>query len=219
MNIKTIGFSLFAFFLFGSLTLIENNKAPKISNHSIEEIENEEAIAIEEETSSASNYLNYNVPLSQLVDQPVQAEKFSLLVQKSSYSLFVKYNGRVIKSYPCVFGENPVNDKLKQGDNCTPEGNFSISDIREHFIWGYFLAFDYPNGNSWEKHNRAKQDGRIEQEANIGGDVGIHGVVDGLESLIDSKNNWTEGCVSMKNTDVSEIAQNLAAGTPIKIVY
>ncbi len=211
MNLKAISYSFVSLFLLLSLTTLEKEKIhvnPSLSK-----------TVTCDEFSSNTNYLNYNIPLSQLVDQPIQTDRFSILVQKSSYTLFIKYDGRVVKSYPCVFGSNPVSDKLKQGDMCTPEGNFYISDIREHFIWGYFMAFDYPNGESWVKHNRAKQDGRIEPDASIGGDVGIHGVVDGLESYIDTKNNWTEGCVSMKNVDVRELATHLAAGTPIRIVY
>ena len=167
----------------------------------------------------APTYVNYGVPIAELVPPPINAQNFSLLVQKSSYTLFLKYNGRIIKSYPCVFGSNPVTDKMKQGDMCTPEGNFTIIDIREHFIWGYFMEFDYPNHESWEKYSLARTNGLVNELDDIGGDVGIHGVVDGLESFIDNKNNWTEGCVSMKNADLIDLATNLAPGTPVKIVY
>ncbi len=165
------------------------------------------------------SYLNYGIPLDQLIPKPIYNNHFSILIQKSSYTLFLKYEGRVVKSYPCVFGPDPIQDKLRQGDNRTPEGNFTISEIREHFIWGYFLEFDYPTFESWDKHFIAKSYGVIPQDADIGGSVGIHGVVDGLEHLIDTKNNWTEGCVSIKNTDVNELARYLAVGTPVKIVY
>lgn len=171
------------------------------------------------EAAPNEGHLNYGVPVSQLVSHPIQKQNFSVLVQKSSYTVFLKYNGRVIKSYPCVFGSNPISDKLKQGDMCTPEGNFKISDVREHFIWGYFIAFDYPNQESWEKHNYAKSTGQLSSSADIGGSLGFHGVIEGLESYIDTKNNWTEGCVSVKNTDVNELAEYLQVGTPVKIVY
>lgn len=170
-------------------------------------------------TSEAENYYNYGIPLSQLIPQPYSPNGFSILVQKSSYTLFLKYNGRLIKSYPCVFGPDPIGDKRRQGDNRTPEGNFTIIDIREHFIWGYFLEIDYPNHHSWDKHNKAKFYREIPDTSDIGGDIGLHGVVDGWESYIDTKNNWTEGCVSLKNIDVIELANHIAIGTPIKIVY
>ncbi len=169
--------------------------------------------------NSNNHYLNYSTPLGQLLPNGYNPGNLSILVQKSSYTLFLKYNGNVIKSYPCVFGPEPIDDKLRQGDNCTPEGNFTITDIREHFIWGYFFEFDYPNMTSWDKHNTAKEYGVIPTDASIGGSVGIHGVVDGLENLIDSKNNWTEGCVSIKNQDILELAQYIPVGTAVKIIY
>lgn len=165
------------------------------------------------------NYFNYGIPLEQLIHEPIAKHDFSVLVQKSSYTLFLKYRGKLIKSYPCVFGPDPINDKRMQGDNRTPEGNFYLTDIREHFIWGYFLEINYPTMNSWVKHDNAKYSSEIPDTADIGGDLGLHGVVDGLEYYIDGKNNWTEGCVAMKNPDIIELAEHLGLGTPIKIVY
>lgn len=169
--------------------------------------------------TNGGSYFNYSIPLKQLVPPTADAHRFSVIVQKSSYTLFVKYNGRLVKSYPCVFGESPIGDKRMEGDNRTPEGNFYLSDIREHFIWGYFLEIDYPNHNSWLKHEEAKFNRAIPDTASIGGDLGLHGVVEGFEHYIDTKNNWTEGCVSLKNRDIIELAENLPIGTPIKIIY
>jgi len=171
------------------------------------------------EYNSNADYLNYGVPVDQLVYGPIDKSLFSILVQKSSYSTFLKYNGRVIKSYPCVFGESPIEDKRMQGDMRTPEGQFRITDIRRHEIWGFFMELDYPNHHSWNKHKEAKVYHSIPENADIGGDIGIHGLVEGLEYYIDSKNNWTEGCVSLKNIDVYEMARYLKVGTPVTIVY
>lgn len=174
---------------------------------------------VEKKELNTNTYYNYGVPLNQLLPTPYSKNSLSVLVQKSSYTVYLKYDGRLVKSYPCVFGEDPIQDKRMRGDMRTPEGDFQITEIREHFIWGYFLEIDYPNHHSWEKHNQAKEYQTIPSHANIGGDVGFHGVADGLESYIDIKNNWTEGCVSLKNADVTELANYLKVGTPIKIVY
>ncbi len=168
---------------------------------------------------SSDDYLNYGVPISQLIPGTINKSGFSVLVQKSSYTLFLKYHGRLIKSYPCVFGPDPIEDKRMQGDNRTPEGHFYINEIVQHDLWGYFIGIDYPNESSWNKHNTAKAYAVIPSEASIGGDIGIHGVVDGLESFIDRKNNWTEGCVSVKNQDIYELARYLVTGSPVRIVY
>lgn len=164
-------------------------------------------------------YYNYSIPLYQLLPQPINPSGFSILVQKSSYTLFLKYNGQLIKSYPCVFGENPIEDKRMRGDMKTPEGSFFITEIREHYLWDSFIEIDYPNNESWMKHFDAKYNYEIPDSAAIGGDIGIHGIVDGWEQYIDNRENWTEGCVALKNKDVRELATFLTSGTLVKIVY
>lgn len=175
--------------------------------------------AFKSKTADVNNHYNYHTPLNQLIPSNANKSDISLLVQKSSYSVFVNYKGQLIKSYPCVFGKDPVNDKQMKGDNRTPEGNFKITSFREHFIWGYFIGIDYPNEESWAKFNQNLTHNIIPQDANIGGSVGFHGVVDGLESFIDTKNNWTEGCISLKNQDITEIANYMQPGISVKIVY
>jgi len=165
------------------------------------------------------NHLNYGIPVSQLVPSPYYKNRFSVLVQKSSYSLFLKYEGRIIKSYPCVFGLDPVGDKLQKGDKRTPEGQFRINGIRKNDLWAYFLSVDYPTADSRQKHEKAKYYGQIPKDAHIGGAIGFHGVADGLESWIDTRANWTDGCIALKNQDINELVRYLGSGTEVLIVY
>jgi len=171
------------------------------------------------EKVSVVDYYNYHIPLSNLVHQPVNKSGFQVLIQKSSYTLFLKYNGRLVKSYPVVFGADPIGDKRMKGDKRTPEGRFRINGVRNHDLWAYFISLDYPNHESWTKHEKAKYYYEIPQTANIGGAIGIHGVADGLESWIDSKSNWTDGCIAMKNRDIKELARNIGSGTEVLIFY
>lgn len=110
-----------------------------------------------------------------------------------------------LKSYPVVFGFNPVDDKLRQGDGCTPEGVFKIRAKYPNKDWSKFIWIDYPNKDSWKKFQQAKDAGIIPKDASIGGDVGIHGVPKGADYAIDEKQNWTLGCISLKNKDIDEI--------------
>jgi murein L,D-transpeptidase YafK len=50
----------------------------------------------------------------------------------------------IIKQYPVVLGGNPVDDKLLQGDLCTPEGNFLIHAKYPHKSWEKFIWINYP---------------------------------------------------------------------------
>ena len=127
------------------------------------------------------------------------------------------YNNEEIKSYPVVFGSNPIDDKLRQGDSCTPEGIFKVRAHYPHKSWSKFIWIDYPTEDSWKKHNTAKSSGFITENAAIGGEIGIHGVPEGYDNMIDEKYNWTLGCISLKNVDVNEIYMIIKVGTKIEI--
>jgi murein L,D-transpeptidase YafK len=163
--------------------------------------------------------INYNIPIFHLLDSlKLNKTQASLFVKKSSYRLEIRVNNQVVKSYPVVFGFNPVDDKLKEGDGCTPEGVFKIKAMYPHKSWSKFIWFDYPNDASRVKYNNARKKGIIPKESKIGGDVGIHGVPKGADDAIDQHQNWTLGCVSLKNKDIDEIYSFAFVGMKIEIV-
>lgn len=165
-----------------------------------------------------SSFLNYDKEISQILNfKKIDKNKISLLVEKPKYKLTVNYDGKPIKSYPIVLGFDPVNDKLSQGDGCTPEGKFMIKGSRPHKFWSKFLLLNYPTKDSWKKHRIAKKRMKIPLTAAIGGDIGIHGVPNDLDSLIDQKSNWTLGCISLKNKDINELYQWVKKGTTVRI--
>lgn len=145
------------------------------------------------------------------VEEPALTELLSkgvsvdILIDKSDYKLSVFFADKLIKEYNVVFGGNPVDDKEKEGDKCTPEGVFGIRDKYPHARWSKFIWIDYPNAESWKKFNQRRAKGIIKENESIGGEVGIHGVPEGMDYLIDEKQNWTLGCISLKNKDVDEI--------------
>lgn len=166
---------------------------------------------------ASNNLLNYEQSLNELIDQPIDKSATSLLVEKSKYRLTIYYQQTPIKAYPVVFGANPQGDKLKEGDLKTPEGIYSIRDLYPHPSWSKFIWLDYPNSDSWRKHWQAKREGEIAALATIGGEIGIHGVPPGQDSLIEDGNNWTWGCVSLRNGDVEEIYEVVEVGTKVEI--
>jgi len=161
-------------------------------------------------------YLNYSIDIQELIPN-LDVDSTSILIEKSEYKLTILYNGAKIKSYPVVFGSNPIDDKLREGDCCTPEGLFSVRDLYPHRSWSKFIWIDYPTSESWENHNSALAEGLIPQNSSIGGEIGIHGVPNGCDNLIDEKYNWTLGCISLKNSDVNEIYKIIKDGIKIEI--
>jgi murein L,D-transpeptidase YafK len=156
--------------------------------------------------------------LSEILDSlHIDKAGISVLIDKSDYRLYICYQKNILKSYPVVFGKNTQDDKLMQGDNCTPEGSFRIIDKYPHKSWSKFIWINYPNEESWRKHKTAKSAGRIPANAQIGGDIGIHGVPAGMDYLIDLRYNWTLGCISLKNKDIDEIYPFITKTTKIEI--
>lgn len=170
-------------------------------------------------TPDRSQLLNYNRTINDILNTGmIDTSKTSILIEKSKGTLTLYYDRQPIKSYPVVFGGNPTGDKLREGDLKTPEGIFKVRDLYPHSSWSKFIWLDYPNANSWHKHLEAKQQGVIPISATIGGEIGIHGVPPGRDDLIDSKNNWTLGCISLKNKDVDELYHAIQTGTTVEIM-
>ena len=165
-----------------------------------------------------NKHLNYDLSLKKILASNVDKNQISILIEKSKYRLTVYFNLKPVKSYPVVFGDNPVDDKLKEGDLRTPEGIFKIKDLYPHQNWSKFLWIDYPNKSSWRKHTKAKLGGKIAWNDTIGGEVGIHGVPKNSDNLIDDGMNWTWGCISMKNKDVDDLYEFVQKGTEVEII-
>ena len=126
-----------------------------------------------------------------------------IVVHKLSRKLTFYQGITPLKSYPIVLGNDPYNDKLCQGDACTPEGVYRVRAKYPHSRWDAFIWLDYPNTQNWLKFARAKEAGHLPPDAEIGGEVGIHGTEDPLRNL--SGENWTKGCISLQNRDLEEI--------------
>jgi murein L,D-transpeptidase YafK len=126
-----------------------------------------------------------------------------LLVSKRERRMTVYRGTTPIKSYPIVLGRNPKNDKLREGDLCTPEGVYKVVTKRPHQRWSKFILLDYPNQQNWLKFAQAKKEGKISPAANIGNAIGIHGTEDDNKNL--RGDNWTRGCISLINQHVDEI--------------
>ncbi|HQV05441.1 MAG: L,D-transpeptidase [Chitinophagaceae bacterium] len=143
--------------------------------------------------------------------------KVSIVIDKSDYELSVYDNLGWYATYPVVFGNNSLGDKKMQGDKNTPEGHFTIIAKRVHPKWCRFISLNYPNEESREKFAQRKRRGEIPSNASIGGGIGIHGTWPHDDYLIDRYNNWTEGCISMKNEDVIDLYRYVTNGTEVTI--
>ncbi len=162
--------------------------------------------------------MEHSTPLSELVDSlGIDTNALSIYVSKSDYRLSVMYGQEVLRSYPIVLGDNPVDDKRMEGDMCTPEGDFSIRNLYPHKRWTYFIWIDYPTAESWKKFEAAKVSGEIPADATIGGEVGIHGVPDGMDFWIATGINWTHGCMALYTKGIKDLYPVCYVGMKVRI--
>jgi murein L,D-transpeptidase YafK len=146
------------------------------------------------------------IPLARMMDSlHLDPKTVRFHVDKSERHFDVYANDSLLKTYPCVLGEKPVGDKFHQGDRKTPEGTFTFRSKRIHASWHKFVWVDYPNAESYRRFKERKGQGLIPAGKDIGGEIGIHGVPDGMDHWIEAGEDWTWGCIALKNADVDEI--------------
>ncbi len=168
-------------------------------------------------TGFVNNNDLYNV---RITTANINADKVFLLIDKSDYRMYVYEDVTLRKIYKVVFGSRDQGDKRKEGDRLTPEGTFHIQSKRIDKLWSRFLLLDYPNEASLERFHQMQEEGLISASATPGGGIGIHGVESGsgiTDTYVESRINWTLGCISMKNNDVNELFEFIKVGTPVII--
>ncbi len=140
-----------------------------------------------------------------------------VVVDKSKYCVQLCYRKKIIKAYKAVFGPNPKANKCMEGDRCTPEGWFKISNKNPNSKYNKFMLISYPNDTAIARFNKMKEKGLIPKSARIGGDIGIHGIWQGGDDLIEMGVGWTDGCIALKNVDIEDLYKFIKIGTRVYI--
>jgi murein L,D-transpeptidase YafK len=147
----------------------------------------------------------------------VNRNPYYIIVDKSDYELKVFDDEGWYATYPIVFGSKDLSDKMREGDKRTPTGKFKIILKKYHPKWGPELLLDYPNEESYRRFNERKQKGQIPATARIGNGIAIHATRPGEEWTVDNFYNWTDGCVSVKYTEMKDLFEYIPVGTPVTI--
>jgi murein L,D-transpeptidase YafK len=141
-----------------------------------------------------------------------------VVIVKSNYELKVYDQDGWYGTYPVVFGSKSLGDKMMEGDRRTPEGTYHIASKRPHEKWDKMMLIDFPTRSDIEKFNARKAKGLIPRSAKIGGGIAIHGTWPHDDLAVDLYQNWTNGCIALKNEDVDELYDLLPVGTTVQIV-
>lgn len=140
-----------------------------------------------------------------------------IVIDKSDYELKVYDDEGWYATYPIVFGSKDLSDKMKEGDKRTPDGKFKVILKKIHPKWGPELLLDYPNDISVQRFNQRKAQGLIPKTAKIGSGIAIHATRPDEEWTVDNFYNWTDGCVSVKYTEMKDLFSYIPVGTPVTI--
>lgn len=155
-----------------------------------------------------------NVPIN---PDTLNPDDLLVVINKSRYTLDVYYRRSRIRSYKAVFGPNPKENKKMKGDRCTPEGWYHIVEKHASARYNKFLALDYPNDSARVRFAKLKANGLVLPNAEIGGDVGIHGVWKGGDNMVEMGIGWTDGCIALRNEDIDELYRIVSRGVRVLI--
>ena len=168
-----------------------NNNAPKVAS-----------------TPTSPHQSNHNeaIALNSVVIDKV-------FVKKSTRTMQLLSQGKVIRNYHIALGDNPKGHKTTQGDERTPEGIYTLDYKNENSIAYRSIHISYPN-----KADIAQAKAR---GVNPGGAIMIHGQMNGYEKFtkFNQQRNWTDGCIAVTNDEMDEIMDAVRIGTPIEIEW
>ncbi len=134
-----------------------------------------------------------------------------VLVVKSESTLYLIKNRKILKRYKVSLGANPKGHKRQEGDKRTPEGAYILDYKKIDSTFYKAIHISYPNGEDVRRARKAGVD--------PGGCIMIHGQKNGCGTGSISRHiNWTDGCIALSNSDMDEIWESVAVGTPIKIL-
>lgn len=134
-----------------------------------------------------------------------------VVVIKSKRLLMLLKEGEIFKAYRIALGKNPSGHKIKAGDQRTPEGSYIIDSRNARSKFYRAIHISYPNESDVSNAQR--------RGVSPGGSIMIHGLPNGFSRVgkLHRVQDWTDGCIAVTNTEMEEIWEYVADGTPIEI--
>ena len=151
-----------------------------------------------------------------LIARPVLASDFpvadKVIVEKSARKLYLLKNGESIRTFDIALGVEPVGDKVREGDQKTPEGSYLLDGRNPDSDYFLSIHVSYPN----KKERRQAQLKGVDP----GGAIMIHGQpnVPTYSAAYYKKEDWTNGCIAVSNSDMIDIWLMTPNDTPIEIL-
>ena len=137
----------------------------------------------------------------------------AFVVDKVERRCMVYVSGNLKHTFSIELGPYWIGTKQRQGDRKTPEGKYLITKKKANGQTRYYKALEinYPNGDDRQRFQTDKSAGRLPRSARIGSLIEIHG--DGGRG-----EDWTSGCVALRNNEMDVVFKLAAVGTPVTII-
>ena len=157
------------------------------------------------EVKSAEMQTPSNEQSTQTTDASKKSSQYTILIDKSDFSLTLKKDDQVEKIYSVAIGKNS-GQKQQSGDLRTPTGNFTVDEIIDSSSWKH----DFKDGKG--EIEGAYGPWFISLETGWEG-IGIHGTHDpaSIRTMV------SEGCIRMNNADVEELKAKIELGAKVMI--
>lgn len=130
----------------------------------------------------------------------------SVVINKGARRMYLMHNETVLKKYKFDLGFAPAGAKQIEGDGKTPEGTYIIDRVNPNSAFHLSLGISYPNAAD---RAEAKALGK-----KPGGAIFIHGQPNKFKAKGD---DWTAGCIAVKNREIEQIYAMVRTGTVISL--
>ncbi len=149
--------------------------------------------------------------VEQLLKWTKRSGRRAILIDKLEHLCLLIHKGQIQKRYVANLGRKWYERKTQAKDASTPEGEYKVTRLIPRGKYGFALMLDYPNAEDRTRFQALKRDGTIPVQAQIGGNIEIHG-------RGKPETDWTDGCIALDDGDMRELYGFAYAGMPVTIV-
>ena len=135
-----------------------------------------------------------------------------VLVEKGKRQLHLLRNGKPFRTFNIALGLAPEGDKEQEGDQKTPEGYYMLDARNPDSDYFLSIHISYPNATD---QSEARKKG-----VDPGSAIMIHGQPNkpSFSAAYYAREDWTNGCIAVSNSDMIDIWLMTPDNVPIEIV-
>jgi len=134
-----------------------------------------------------------------------------VVVEKGARKLHLLSNGEAFRTFQIALGVEPVGTKEMEGDQRTPEGSYLLDERNPDS--DYFLSIHISYPSAIERREA------VARGVDPGGAIMIHGQPNAptYSAAYYQKEDWTNGCIAVSNSDMIDIWLMTPNDVPIEI--